>query len=319
MRFLCITLRIAVLVTIGLIAMCTRPLQAQTQQPGYAIVCRPRAEFVAQLRTLVPEPGLLELDLTRFSVVATLDVRASHSEWTLVVTRSDAECEGARIVRDATCEAVADAAAIVVSAWIFEAPPSRPTLARVGAPPVPLVAASAEAPAIGVSLAADGALRLDDDASLGTSFELWRLSASGRLRHNIGVRWWVTHPTTRRVPAFFTSLSGPFVPDEMSVSGSTENTYIYDDTSSRPWVELAYTLDWYALRLDAVGFGLSLAAALGWRAELAGIASTTLRASAGVTVAWVMKDPLSLWLRVGGGTEGKTLIPYATLGFALRL
>lgn len=96
------------------------PGAAQSARPGYHVACLPREQFVSRLRSLVKEPEHVEVALTAFWISASAD---GESSWSLSIERLDAAPAPPRILHDTGCSAVAEAAVLVVSAWIDEREP----------------------------------------------------------------------------------------------------------------------------------------------------------------------------------------------------
>lgn len=158
-------------IALGLFA---QPLAAQAVSPRYQISCQTRSEFVGRLRSLVRDPDRVELGLAQLSIVAQPLAAApgADADWALTVSRWHADAEPPRTLRDASCEAVAEAAALVVAVWIDELAASRSEqLAAVSQPVQP--ARERKRWSGGLSLAADAALRIPFALDAGASLSWW--------------------------------------------------------------------------------------------------------------------------------------------------
>lgn len=148
------------------LAVFVQPLAAQAVSPRYQIGCQTRSEFVGRLRSLVRDPDRVELGLAQLSIVA--QPMAASTDWQLTVSRLHSEAEPPRTLRDASCEAVAEAAALVVAVWIDELAASVPVVSQPVQPP-----RQRKHWHSGLSLAADAALRIPFALDGGGSLSWW--------------------------------------------------------------------------------------------------------------------------------------------------
>jgi hypothetical protein len=177
----------------------TQPVAAGALSARYENPCQPRAAFVSRLRSLVRHPERIEVLLTEYSIVVAQD---AASAWTLTVDRTGTEESAPRTVRDSSCEAVSEAAALVVSAWIDEREPIDEPVAKSAPPP-----AAAPAPATppeptpipepttrqGFTLKLEAVTALSSRASAsgaGISLGFWNLSASEEILQVVGLTIW---------------------------------------------------------------------------------------------------------------------------------
>jgi len=279
---------------------------AQQVRPRYEIPCQSRAQFVSRLRGLVQNPNRVELDILQFSIEVTQDSETPDSPWTLVVRKQGAESNEPRSVRDASCQDLAEAAALVVSIWIDETPtrgsPLPPPNVSVPEPSAyPLEQANApdepdepHAPSFGVTLNADGALQLSPNPSLGTSLEAWRLSARSDILHAIGIRWWPAH-------TFRAALSS-------------------DSDYQVPIGELYYSFSWEFIHFGVVKIGPWVAGHLGFRRVLGEPETVTFRMSLGIVTDVAIADGWGIVVRAAlGGSSSDRVEPSATLGLRRTL
>jgi hypothetical protein len=252
------------------------PLAAQSPRPSYQISCQPREEFVSRLRRLVREPDAVEVALTRFSIVVSQDGERS---WSLLATRTDSESQAPRTVRDRSCEAVAEAAALVISAWIDDTPlraalPPRVTVSPPRAPnedPQPPDECPKDEAKNGVAFGLENASALAPHWSLGTTVELWHQNADNVFTHSVGLTLW---------------------PTSFGLRTDTTARYL------RPDFDLSYVLDAHFVHFGPVALGLSLALYVGWRHIDSGY-DARLRAVVAFAVRWNVSGPWLLYLRVG--------------------
>jgi hypothetical protein len=169
-----------------------QPVAAGTLGTRYENPCQPRTAFVSRLRSLVHRPEQVEVRLTEFSVVVSQD---DPSAWTLTVDHAGTEPSAPRTVRDASCEAVSEAAALVVSAWIDETEPLEQPAAKAPPPPVSAAVESAPEPVSsqGFTLKLETAVALSSRATAsgaGMSLGFWNLSASEEILESAGLTMW---------------------------------------------------------------------------------------------------------------------------------
>lgn len=170
-----------------------QPSAAQAPPQHYQLPCRTPAAFAARVRGLVRDPDGVERALAQFSIVAAPDAPdAADTRWTLRVSRLDRAGSDPRSVREASCERAADAAALVVSAWMDEDPfAASGGEARARGLP-------AEHPELGtlpligqgVSLVADTATALGPSFRPGVSVELWNRSTGEVTLQALGFSLW---------------------------------------------------------------------------------------------------------------------------------
>jgi hypothetical protein len=198
----------------------TQPVAAQSPSTRYAIPCQTRAAFVSRLRSLVRHPDRVEIALTQFSIIVTRDAdsagfaQVDARAWTLTVNRADIEQSDPRTVHDATCQAVAEASALVVSAWMDESEPliaaAKPSVVEappaVGPQPVTYVVQPPPPNREGFSLRLDGTKTLGTGTTaggLGNSVEFWNLAQDQTEFSGVGVSYWpklaLLNPTARNL------------------------------------------------------------------------------------------------------------------------
>lgn len=180
---------------------------AAAQSAGtYAVPCQSRAVFLSRLRTLLPEPQRAEDALSQFAIQIEPDADGS---WLMTVSQPGSpEAGEPRTLRQASCNELAEAAALVVSTWASELPPEQPVAPPVqpvqppAAPAAPPKAAPKPLPArpvekrhlqVGISLNANAALGMMPSASVGGSVAVWLLTPDRRYFTSIGVSAWPTH------------------------------------------------------------------------------------------------------------------------------
>ena len=179
------------------------PAAARELAPRYQISCQSRSEFVGRLRSLVHDPDRVEIGLAQLSI-AVKPAGDASSDWTLSVARIGAANEPPRTLRDASCEAVAEAAALIAGVWIdeFEAD----SAAQIAAVASTQARAASRLPArkdspwhTGPILFADGALRPSVGASAGGSFG-WMFRRQGDVPFILGVGFslWPQHSKVPR-------------------------------------------------------------------------------------------------------------------------
>jgi len=261
---------------------------AGAQGASYQIPCQARGAFVSRLRSLVRQPDAVEVALTRFSIVVRQEAGGPESPWTLVVTRTGDDHEP-RSVRDRSCEAVAEAAALVVSVWIDEVPLTAVVPPSAAAPPPPPTAAptpatvevpvegDGEAAQTGLALALENASHIAPHWSVGASLELWLMQRGGVLQHNIGFTTWPTAYGLRPAPA-----------------GSLNVVDVYD----RPVFEMSYVIALYLLRIGPIAAGAWGSFSVGVR-PLGTSYGASARFGIGLPVRWHLGGPWHVYVRVG--------------------
>ena len=157
-------------------------------QGTFEVPCQSREAFVSRLRALVHVPAAADAALGGFHVQA----RAlGPSDWLVTVLRTG-ESSGPRSVRDASCEAVVEAAALITALWIDEVPASAPAPA---APTLHMIVVDPPTDrSVGVSLLADASLtllRAQPAGGLGSTLSLW-LQENDEGFFQVGLRLWPT-------------------------------------------------------------------------------------------------------------------------------
>lgn len=263
------------------------PLQAQPGGPSYQIPCQERSAFVSRVRSLVRSPDTVEIALTRFSVV----VSQEPSAWLLTVVRTDAEPEEPRTVRDASCEAVAEAAALVVAAWIEQAPLAWPQDVTAPNAAESDTANGEPPPANGIALGIDSASAIAPHWSVGGSLQLWHMQRGDVFLHTLDLTAW---PTSFR-------LQPPTLGTD------------YD----RPVFEVGYTFGIYFIRLGRVSTGFAAGIRLGIRPQDTSYTSV-FRASLQVPVRVNLSGPWDLYIRPGV-SDGTNSESDTTISFDLSV
>jgi hypothetical protein len=304
----------------GLLAPST--VFAQLSQPLYQVPCQKRSELVSRLRGLVSDPDHVELDILSFSIVAAPDQPgAPESAWTLTISRSGQTAEEPRVIRDATCQSVAEAAALVVSLWINEQPPERLAPAPVLMPPTAAVPAQPAAafevdlprrtPKVhfGVGVLADGALQLSDNPSAGTSLELWLRSARLHMEGAIAVRWWISH-TGWTPSAAFTTLT-----QQKNVVETPIGALVDEGPHPPPLIDVAFMFNWYFVHLGDLHIGPHAAFEVATQVAVKSLDAQTIRGAFGAAGMWEIGRAWSVVMRARLGLDDTgRLIPTAAVG-----
>jgi hypothetical protein len=250
---------------------------------------------------MVQNPDRVELDAAQFSVIATPDSDAPSAAWTLVVRHLGPDANEPRVVRDASCQAVADAAVLVTSVWINEQPTGAPVAAPAPesaplatyTPCEPTLPEPKPKPKYGVGLGFDGALQLATVPSAGASAEVWRLGDNGLMSHTLGMRLWASHLVLSPRPD--------------------------GDAYKPPLGELYYVFSAYPIQFTSAAFGVWGALHLGWRPVLNSPAAATARLSLGALARWAFTDSWAMIFRLGLNVEETRAVPVATLGINLTI
>lgn len=227
-RMRCIAL---ILIVLGF----PRTSLAQTSAAHYEIPCQTQRTFLDRLRAIT---GRSDRVAGEFSIV----VRAlGPDSWTLVVERLGEPRAEPRSVQDSRCEALADAAVLVVSAWMREAPEQR------AAPDVDAKAVGAStsiaAPRTrwlrGIGVRAAGGTGLIRTPSLGVGVEFWFSSPARTMRIAFGGAYWpmADHlPEAERTDRFVRQVGEAYV----QMTGNWLRTA---DLTLGPYAELAIVVN----------------------------------------------------------------------------
>lgn len=190
------------------LAFCLASTAAAQSGGSFSVPCQSRDEFASRLRTLLAEPQRADEVLARF----TIDIAAgADGSWTLTVTEPANPASQPRTLRQASCNELAEAAVLVVSAWADESPPpaapAPPPAAAPAPPPPPPKAAPPAEPLVppvpddtfvprmrvGVSFRANGAIYMMPDASFGGGAGVWFYTADRLSLWSVGLSAWPSH------------------------------------------------------------------------------------------------------------------------------
>jgi hypothetical protein len=286
---------------------CANAAAAQTVDVSYTIPCQSREAFLSRLRSLVRQPDAADAALREFQVFVEQNAEAS---WTLTVSRNEAATHLERSVHDASCESVAEAAALVVAAWIDESPPpaaAAPPIVAVAAPvatpapapaPAPVPEPQPEKPSRrqGASLVFEGATALIPGLSGGGSVEFWTLSPDAESLTSFGFTYW-------------------------PMAAALDAGELVDEHYQRPTWEVFVKRSALLLDLGAVRFGPYGALHVGSRRSQDDVGSVsnvfTARLGFGAAVRWELARTVALRMQLGAAAHLGSAKLTATASLAL--
>ena len=258
--------RSSFIVVLALVAA-TFPVAAQSP---FTVPCQSQAEFVSRVRTLVQQPERAEQALNEFAIIVLED---KPNDWTLIVTRRGTS-DRPRTVHDTSCEALAEVAPLVLSAWIDSDPPP---LTAAPEPELPAPAVQPER-RLGLGLG----LRLETATGLvrgivspGASLEFFTLYRGIGLRISSGFSYWLLRDQTLLIQR--------------------------SERFQRPIWEVYAQLAYTPLTLGDFAFGALLGLALG-PAQFSGPdanAVLSLRFIGGLSTGWSITKAWALRLQLG--------------------